>query len=78
MYIYPALINALCAHIIHINLNTIFYAHVEDNPTKTIHIRHYMDTLHTPHTHSRTMTVAETVGAEILSEEEGFKFGFKR
>ena len=25
MYIYHALINALMAHIIHINLNTIFY-----------------------------------------------------
>jgi len=40
MYIYHALINALSAHIIHINLNTIFYTYVEDTPTKTIHIRH--------------------------------------
>ena len=29
MYIYRALINALNAHVIHINLNTIFYTHVE-------------------------------------------------
>ena len=29
MYIYCALINALSAHIIHINLNMIFYTHVE-------------------------------------------------
>ena len=29
MYIYHALINALSAHIIHINLNTIFYTHIE-------------------------------------------------
>ena len=29
MYIYRALINALSAHIVHINLNTIFCTHVE-------------------------------------------------
>ena len=44
MYIYHALINALSAHIIHINLNTILYTYVEDSPTKTIYIRHYMET----------------------------------
>ena len=39
MYIYHALINALSAHMIHINLNTIFYVytHVEHSPTKTIY-----------------------------------------
>ena len=36
MYIYLALINALSAHIININLNMIFYTHVEQSPTKTI------------------------------------------
>ena len=35
MYIYHALINALSAHMIHINLNVIFYTHVEHSPTKT-------------------------------------------
>ena len=34
MYIYYALINALSAHMIHINLNMIFYTHVEHSPTK--------------------------------------------
>ena len=29
MYIYHALINALSAHMIHINLNMIFYTHVK-------------------------------------------------
>ena len=29
LYIYHALINALSAHVIHINLNMIFYTHVE-------------------------------------------------
>ena len=29
MYIYHALINALRAHMIHINLNMIFYTHIE-------------------------------------------------
>ena len=42
MYIYHALINALGAHIIRINLNTIPYAHIEDSPTKTIYIRHFV------------------------------------
>ena len=34
MYIFHALINATNGHLLHINLNTIFYAHVEDSPTK--------------------------------------------
>ena len=34
MYIYHALINALSPHMIHINLNIIFYTHVEHSPTK--------------------------------------------
>ena len=34
MYIYHALINALSAHMIHINLNMIFYTRVEHSPTK--------------------------------------------
>ena len=41
MYIYPALINALSAHMIHINLNMIFYTLVEHSPTKTIYIKYY-------------------------------------
>ena len=41
MYIYHALINALSAHMIHINLNMIFYTHVEHSPTKTIYIKNY-------------------------------------
>ena len=41
MYIYHALINALSAHIIHINLNMIFYTHVKHSPTKTIYIKYY-------------------------------------
>ena len=41
MYIYHALINALSAHMIHINLNLIFYIHVEHSPTKTIYIKYY-------------------------------------
>ena len=42
MYIYHALINALSAHMIHINLNMIFYTHVEHSPTKTIYIKYYI------------------------------------
>ena len=41
MCVYHVLINALSAHMIHINLNVIFCTHVEHNPTKTIYIKHY-------------------------------------
>ena len=43
MYIYHVLINTLGAHMIHINLNMIFYTHVEHIPTKTICIKHFME-----------------------------------
>ena len=36
-----ALIDALSAHVIHINLNMIFYTLVEDSPTKTFYIKYY-------------------------------------
>ena len=39
MYIYHALINTLSTHVIHINLNIIFYTHVEHSLTKTIYIK---------------------------------------
>ena len=42
MYIYHALINALSAHVIHINLNMIFYTHVKHCPTKTVYIKYYL------------------------------------
>ena len=41
LYIYHVLINALSAHMIHINLNMIFYTHVEHSSTKTIYIEYY-------------------------------------
>ena len=52
MYIYHALINALSAHIIDINLNTIFYTDLEHSPTITIYVRYHMET----HTHTHTHT----------------------
>ena len=42
MYIYHALIDALRAHMIHINLNVIFDTHVKHSPTKTIYIKYYL------------------------------------
>ena len=42
MYIYHALIDALNAHMIHINLNMIFYTHVEHSATKAIDIKYYI------------------------------------
>ena len=57
MYIYHALINALSAHMIHINLNVIFYTHVEHSPTKTIYIKYYIKKLKTAlQTHPHTPT----------------------
>jgi len=46
MYIYRALFNALSPHMIHINLNMIFYTHVEYSPTKTVYIKYYTE-IHT-------------------------------
>ena len=53
MYIYHALINALSTHMININLNTIFYTHVEQSYQNNLHKVLFGNT----HTH---MTVAET------------------
>ena len=49
MYIYHVFINVLSANMIHINLNMIFYTHVQHSPTKTIYIKHYyyMENTHT-------------------------------
>ena len=41
MYIYHVLINALSAHMIHINLNTIFYTDVGHNPANAIYRKYY-------------------------------------
>ena len=71
MYIYHALIITLSAHMMHINLNMVFYTHVEHSPTKTIYIKYYKNKTknkqkrttnkHThTHTHTHTLTVAET------------------
>ena len=57
MYIY----HALSAHMIHINLNMIFYTHVEHSPTKTIYIKYYKKYIKSKHCkHTHTLTVAET------------------
>ena len=42
MYIYHALINALTTHMIHVNLNTMFYTYVEQSPTNAMYIKYYM------------------------------------
>ena len=57
MYIYHALINALSAHTIHINLNMIFCTHVEHSRSKTIYIKYYTKTKQTKialQTHAHT------------------------
>ena len=64
MYIYHALISALSAHMIHINLNMIFYTHVEHSPTKTIYIKYTKKEeekkARQTHMHARTHTLAHT------------------
>ena len=62
IYIYDALINALSAHTIHINLNMIFYTHVEHSPTKTIYIKYYkyLYIYTNTHTHARAHTHIHT------------------
>ena len=60
MYIYHVLINAPSAHMIHINLNMIFYTHVEHSPTKTIYIKFYQNIYKKRTTNTHTLTVAET------------------
>ena len=57
MYIYHVYINYLSSHIIHINLNMIFYTHVEHSPIKN-NLRKvlYVNT----HTHTHTHKCSET------------------
>ena len=64
MYMYHVLINVLNIHMIHINLNMIFYTHVEHSPTKTIYI--VVTGIHT-HTHNCGRNwVLILVGMKIL------------
>ena len=66
MYFYHALINALITHMIHINLNMIFYTHVEHSPTKTIYKKYYLKHTHTQaHTHTHTHTHTHCGGGTI-------------
>ena len=53
MYIYHVLMSA---HMIHINLNTIFYTHLEHSPTIIVYIRYHMET----HTHTQARARART------------------
>ena len=82
MYFYHALINALSAHMIHINLNTI-YTYVEHSPTRTIYIKYYNFLFFFKRTHTHTHTdcsrnwVLILVRMEILWEEEGFQFHWR-
>ena len=48
MYIYHALINALSAHMMLINLNMIFHTHAEQSPNKTTHTKHHTKRPHLP------------------------------
>ena len=54
MYIYHALINTLSAHMIHVDLNTIFCTHVEHSPSyqNNLHKVLYMEMHACTHTHT--------------------------
>ena len=43
-YIYLRLINALSTHIVQINLNMIFYTHVEHSPIKNNYMKYFTET----------------------------------
>ena len=42
MYIHRVLIDAQSAHLIHINVKTVLYAHVDGSPTNAIYVKYYM------------------------------------
>ena len=58
MYIYQALTNALSAHMIHINLNMIFYTYKAQSYQNNLHKILYGKTNTHTHTHTHTLTVA--------------------
>ena len=68
MYIYPALINALSAHMIHINLKydilytckTIYIKYYTKKQKRTTNTHTRTHTCTPPYTHTHTLTVAET------------------
>ena len=57
MNIYHMLINALSVHMIHLNLNTIFYTHVEHSPIKSNKVLYRNTHTHT-HTECNELTCA--------------------
>ena len=58
MHIYYVLINTLSAHMIQINLDTLFYTHVEHSPTKTIYVKYYI--YGNAHTHTHKLQWIQT------------------
>ena len=62
MYIYHVLINALNTHI---NLNMIFYTHIEHSPTKTTHTKHHTER-QTPHIHTQTTMNSNVYDADLI------------
>ena len=42
MYIRRVLIDDQSGHLIHINVKTVLYAHVDNGPTNAIYVKYYM------------------------------------
>ena len=76
MYIYHAPISTLRAHMIHINLNMIFYTHVEQSPTETIYIKYYTDTQKKHYTcTTHTQWLQQKLGTDSSWDENSVRRG---
>ena len=61
------------AFMIHINLNMIFYTHVEHSPTKTIYIKYYLNTHTHTHTHTHTQHTHKTTPPQKKQQQKHYK-----
>ena len=53
MYIYNALFGAPSAYMIHTDLNTVFFTHVDHSPTDAMYVKYHLkDTLARARTHT--------------------------
>ena len=69
MYIYHALINALSAHMIHINLNTIFYTHIVQSHQNNLHKVLYGNAHRHTHTHTFCLKDHDWISSAITCFE---------
>ena len=68
MYIYYVLINALSTHMIHTDINIIFYIHVKHSLTKTIYIKYYTEKHANKHTHTHTAMNSNMYDTDLYAQ----------